>query len=89
MSSKWAPRSFVEGERGMREPVLFKQPDKLTDCLKLLLPNTMTWVLVVFSLRKWVVVHLEIEERQEGTSKKRVDSFEKAGNTRRPRLSSA
>ena len=79
----------MEGEKGMREPELFKQPDKLTDCLKLLLPKNMTWVLVVLSLRKWVLVHSEMEERQEGTSEKSVDSFEKAGNTRRPRLSSA
>ena len=79
----------MEGERGMSELELFKQLDKLTDCLKLLLPNTMTWVLVVFSFRKWVFVHFEIEERQEGTSEKSVDSLEKAGNTRRPRLSSA
>ena len=79
----------MEGERGIRDPVLFKQPDKLTDCLKLLLPKTMTWVLVAFSLRKWVLVQSVIEERQEGTSEKSVESLEKAGNTRRPRLSSA
>ena len=42
----------MEGERGIRDPVLFKQPDKLTDCLKLLLPKTMTWVLVAFSFKK-------------------------------------
>ena len=79
----------MEGERGIKEPELFKQPDKFTDCLKLLLPKTMTWVFVVFSLRKCVLVHFEMEERQAGTSEKSVDSFEKAGNTRRPRLSSA
>ena len=76
-------------ERGMSDQLLFKQPDKLTDCLKLLLPKTMTLVLVGFSLRKWVLVHSEIEERQEGTSENSVESLEKAGNTRRPRLSSA
>ena len=79
----------MECERGMSDPLLFKQPDKLTDCLKLLLPKTMTLVLVGFSLRKWALVHSEIEERQEGTSEKSVESLEKAGNTRRPRLSSA
>ena len=79
----------MEGERGMRELELFKQLDKLTDCLKLLLPKTMTLVLVGFSLRKWVLVYSEIEERQEGTSENSVESLEKAGNTRKPRLSSA
>ena len=60
----------MECERGMSEPLLFKQPDKLTDCLKLLLPKTMTLVLVVLSLRKWVFIQSEIEERHEGTSEK-------------------
>ena len=73
----------------MRELELFRQLDKLSDCLKFLLPKTMTWVLAAFSFRKWVFVHFEMEVRQEGTSEKRVDSLEKAGNTRRPRLSSA
>ena len=65
----------------MSDPLLFKQPDKLTDCLKLLLPKTMTLVLVVLSLRKWVFIQSEIEERHEGTSEKSVESLEKAGKT--------
>ena len=40
-SSIWAPRSLVECERGVREEELFKQPDRLIDCLKERLPKTM------------------------------------------------
>ena len=57
----------------MIEPVLFKQPDKSNDCLKFLLPKTMMWVLVLLSFRKCALVQSEMEDRQEGTSEKRVE----------------
>ena len=34
----------------------------------------MTWIFDAFSLRKWALVEVEIEEKQERTSEKSVES---------------
>ena len=88
-SSMCAPSSLVEFIRGLRRPALSKQLDMLISSLKCLLPNTRILVLVSFILRKWVFVQFVRELRHDGISEHSVESLEKAGKTRIPRLSSA
>ena len=66
-------------EMGKKVHELVSQPGKFARALNCLLSKTITWVLSLFTLRKWVFIQFLIVVRHYGSEHSMVERLETAG----------